>query len=254
MSFAGPRPHFSPLETSSSSTTPLAPRLTVTMPSGSCAADGMKTPTQLAQRRLDLGPVHDLPDVRRADLLLALGDQHEVDRQLLAGAADRVQRGEERRLGSLLVHRAAADDHLAEARLVDDARLERRRRPLGRIELLDVVHEVEADRLRRRRRRASRTRPACRRSGRSSPSGSRRRARAAPCAPRPAAEFRFSAAIDGSAIQSCSRFTASSCRAAISRWTSAKSSAARAVFSPVVVSVVRISKARTCLMLLSFSG
>jgi len=32
----------------------------------------------------------------------------------------------------------------------------------------------------------------------------------------PSAEFRFSAAIDGSAIQSWSRLTASSCRAAIS--------------------------------------
>src|SRR5215468_2342125 len=93
MSLAGPRPHFSPLETSSSSTTPLAPRLTVTTPSGSCEAAGMKTP---AQRRFDLGAVDDLPDVRRADLLLALGHEHEIDRQLPPGAADRVQRGEER--------------------------------------------------------------------------------------------------------------------------------------------------------------
>ena len=46
MSLDGPRPHFSPLETSSSSTTPFAPRLTVTIPSGSCDAAGMNTPTQ----------------------------------------------------------------------------------------------------------------------------------------------------------------------------------------------------------------
>src|SRR5881397_1066913 len=47
MSFAGPRPHVSPLDTSSSSTTPFAPRLTVTMPSRSCDAAGMKTPAVL---------------------------------------------------------------------------------------------------------------------------------------------------------------------------------------------------------------
>ncbi len=48
MSFAGPRPQSSPLEVSSHSTMPLAPRLTVTTPSGPCAADGMKTPAQRA--------------------------------------------------------------------------------------------------------------------------------------------------------------------------------------------------------------
>ena len=40
-------------------------------------------------------------------------------------------------------------DHLAEAGLVDERRLERRRGPLGGIELLDVVHEIEADGARR---------------------------------------------------------------------------------------------------------
>ena len=45
MSFAGPRPHFSPLDTSSSSITPFDPRFTVTIPSKSCAAKGMNTPT-----------------------------------------------------------------------------------------------------------------------------------------------------------------------------------------------------------------
>ena len=56
-----------------------------------------------------------------------------------------MQGGEERRLGAFLIDRAAADDNLAEARLVDQLGFERRRRPLGRIELFDVVHEVEAD-------------------------------------------------------------------------------------------------------------
>src|SRR5262245_12884124 len=44
-SFFGPRPHLAPLETSSHSTTPLAPSETVIEPSGSWEAEGMKTPT-----------------------------------------------------------------------------------------------------------------------------------------------------------------------------------------------------------------
>ena len=80
----------------------------------------MKTPMHFAQRGLHLGPAHDLAEVRRADLLLAFGDQHQVHRQLPAGAADGVQRGEERGLRTLLVHRAAADHDLAEAGLVDE--------------------------------------------------------------------------------------------------------------------------------------
>jgi hypothetical protein len=60
-----------------------------------------------------------------------------------------VQRGEERRLGALLVDRAAPHDHLAELGQVDDLRLPRRRAPLLGLDLLDVVHEVQADRARR---------------------------------------------------------------------------------------------------------
>ena len=144
-SFFGPRPHFSPLATSSSSTTPLAPSDTVTVPSGSCDAAGMKTLVQRLSAAAHLGPPHDLLEVRRADLLLPLRDEHEVDRALAAGAVDGVERGQERGLRPLLVHRAAADQDLAEAGLVDERRLPRRRRPLGGIDLLDVVHEVEAD-------------------------------------------------------------------------------------------------------------
>ena len=54
-SFFGPRPHFSPLDTSSSSTTPLAPSDTVTVPSGSCDAAGMKTPVQRLSAALTSG-------------------------------------------------------------------------------------------------------------------------------------------------------------------------------------------------------
>ena len=109
----------------------------------------MNTPTVSRNAACTSGAKHELADMRRADLLFAFGDQHQVHRHLLAGAADRVQRGEERRLRALLVDRAAADDHLAEAGLVDELRFERRRRPFGGVELLHVVHEVEADGLRR---------------------------------------------------------------------------------------------------------
>src|SRR5881398_50903 len=44
MSFLGPRPQRSPLETSSHSITPLAPSVMVTWPSDAWAAEGMKIP------------------------------------------------------------------------------------------------------------------------------------------------------------------------------------------------------------------
>ena len=150
-SFFGPRPHFSPLDTSSSSTTPLAPSDTVTLPSGSWAAEGMKTPVQRLRAAATSGALDDLLEVRRADLLLAFRDEDEVDGRLAARALDRVQGGEERRLRTLLVHGAAAHEDLAEAGLVHEGGVERRRRPLGGIDLLDVVHEVDADRPRRSR-------------------------------------------------------------------------------------------------------
>src|SRR3546814_792863 len=56
--------------------------------------------------------------------------------------------GEESRLGPLLVHRAAAHDRLPETGALDHLALERRRRPFGGIELLDVVHEIDAERAR----------------------------------------------------------------------------------------------------------
>src|SRR5439155_13696585 len=47
--------------------------------------------------------------------------------------------------GTLLVHGPAANDGLAEAGLVDQPRFPGRRRPLRGIDLLHVVHEVEAE-------------------------------------------------------------------------------------------------------------
>ena len=135
-----------------SSTTPLAPSDTVTLPSGSCAADGMKTPRSASSAAVHLRPLHDLLEVRRADLLLALGHQHEVDRQLAARAADGVQRGEERGLRPLLVDGAAA--HRRPCRspgLSTSAASHGGDDHSAGIDLLHVVHEVEADRARRAR-------------------------------------------------------------------------------------------------------
>src|SRR6266851_627582 len=95
-SLRGPRPHFSPLEMSSSSTTPLAPRNWVTSPSRPCAGNGVK-------------------------------------------------RGEACGFGAFLVHSAAADDHFTEAGLVDQRGVPGRRGPFGGINLLYVIHEIEAD-------------------------------------------------------------------------------------------------------------
>ena len=62
-----------------------------------------------------------------------------------------MQRGDEGRFRPFLIHGAAAHDDLAEAGLVHERGIPRRRRPLGRIHLLDVVHEVEAEGLGRAR-------------------------------------------------------------------------------------------------------
>lgn len=87
--------------------------------------------------------------MRRADLLFPFRHEHEVDRQLFSRPADRVEGRQKRGLRPLLVHGAAAHQHFAEAGLVDQRGVPRRRRPFGGIGLLDVVHEVQADRLRR---------------------------------------------------------------------------------------------------------
>src|SRR5262249_1862424 len=103
------------------------------------------------QSRFDFGSEDDLRKVRRAAFLFAFADEDEIHRELLICRLERVQCGETGDLRSLLVRGAASDDHLADAALVDEARLERRRAPLGGIELLDVVHEIEADRVPRAR-------------------------------------------------------------------------------------------------------
>ena len=100
----------------------------------------------LRQRGAHFGREHDLREVRRADFFLAFRDQHQVDGNLAAGAADRMQRREERRLRAFLIHGAAAHHDLAALGHVDEARFPRRRRPFLRVDLLHVVHEVQPER------------------------------------------------------------------------------------------------------------
>ena len=56
-----------------------------------------------------------------------------------------MQRGEERPFRTLLVYRPAAHYHLAESRFINESGFERRRRPLGGIRLLHVVHVVKTE-------------------------------------------------------------------------------------------------------------
>ena len=109
-------------------------------------AGGNEDALGLLERGEDVGALHDLVKVRRADFFLALGDQHEVDREFRLGLAHGMKRGQHGGLGSFLIDGAATDDRAAESGLVDDAPFERRRRPFGGIELLDVVHEVQGER------------------------------------------------------------------------------------------------------------
>ena len=98
-----------------------------------------------AQRRQHLGTAHDLRKVRRTDFFFTLGNKHQIDGQLPAGAANGVHRGQEGSLRTLLVDRPTPDHALAQARLIDNGRVEGRRRPFRWIDLLDVIHEVDPE-------------------------------------------------------------------------------------------------------------
>src|SRR5258708_26170694 len=88
--------------------------------------------------------MHDLMEVRRADLFFAFGDEDEVDGELAACAANGMERREERSFGTFLVYGAAADDYFAETGLVDERGVPRRRGPFGRTHLVCVAHELTA--------------------------------------------------------------------------------------------------------------
>ena len=54
-----------------------------------------------------------------------------------------MQRRKESGFRPFLVHRAATDDYFPQGRFVHDSRFRWRRRPLGRVELFHVVHEIK---------------------------------------------------------------------------------------------------------------
>src|SRR6267154_1323015 len=89
--------------------------------------------------------MHDLMEMRRADFLFTFGYEDEIDGEFAACSANGVKGGEERSFGTFLIYGAAADDYFAEAGLVDERGVPRRRGPFGGIDLLNVVHEIEAE-------------------------------------------------------------------------------------------------------------
>src|SRR5688572_3662522 len=114
-------------------------------PVGRLAGQGNDDAERFPERGFHFGLEDDLAEVGRSDLLFPLAHQHQIDRELLPGRREGVQRGEEGGLRPLGIGRPAAHDHLAEAGLVHQPGLERRRAPLGGVVLLDVVHEVDGE-------------------------------------------------------------------------------------------------------------
>ena len=161
----GPRPHFSPVETSSSSTIPLAPRLTWTPPSRSWLPSGMMMPTHLRSAASTSG----LKTISRkfGEPISSSPSQTSTrfTGSFLPAALNACSAARNAICGPLVFVAPRPMHDLADARPVDDPRLERRRAPLLRIELLHVVHEVDRRAWCAPRRRASRRRRACPRSG-----------------------------------------------------------------------------------------
>src|SRR5918992_5112365 len=84
----------------------------------------------------------DLGEVGRPELLLALGDDHEIDRELAGDGANRRNGIQERALGALLIGRAARRQHASEL-VIDDGAIEWRDPPIAPLDGLHVVHHVD---------------------------------------------------------------------------------------------------------------
>ncbi len=87
----------------------------------------------------------DLREVRRSDFFLAFSNKHKVNREFAASSFECMEGSEERALRPFSIYSAPTDNNLAESRPVDKSGIKGRRRPLGRANLFDVVHEVDAD-------------------------------------------------------------------------------------------------------------
>src|SRR4029077_6042324 len=66
-------------------------------------------------------------------------------RRLSAGGSNGVQSRDERRLPAFLIDGAPADDRRSQARLLNQGGRPGRRRPLGRVHLFDVIHEIKTE-------------------------------------------------------------------------------------------------------------
>src|SRR5260370_518994 len=77
-----------------------------------------------------LGKAPHFPKISRVPILLALGLQHQVEREIAAPAADGMKRRQKRRLRSLLVHRSPPLNHLAHPGFAHQQRSPRGRPPL----------------------------------------------------------------------------------------------------------------------------
>ena len=94
--------------------------------------------------------LHELSHTDVHPLLVALGHEHDVDRQLAGHGLDRQQGVQLSHLRPLGVRRAATDQDLLVRRLLDKARFEGRRRPgIGLRDRHRVVLPVDRDRPRR---------------------------------------------------------------------------------------------------------
>src|SRR5213595_970809 len=96
MSFAGPRPHFSPLDTSSSSMTPFDPRFTVTIPLEVLRCRRHEDADTFLQRVEHLWSADELRNVRRTDLFFAFRYHHQIHWHLFADTTNCVQRCKKR--------------------------------------------------------------------------------------------------------------------------------------------------------------
>src|SRR5215475_5301835 len=87
----------------------------------------------------------DLWKVWRADFFLAFRNENKIHRNFFAGAANRVECGEEGCFRAFLVDGTATDQDFSDALAIHDGRIEWRRGPFLRVELLYVIHEIEAN-------------------------------------------------------------------------------------------------------------
>ena len=143
----GPRPQSSPLDVSSHSMTPLAPRADRDHAVASCDAERHEDAGAPGQRLRDVRPADDLrrkcgepisssPSATRTRLT---GELHARPRERRGGAARNADSG------PFWLTAPRPIDDLAEPGLSTIAASKGGERPLRGIDLLDVVHEVDAD-------------------------------------------------------------------------------------------------------------